>query len=318
MSASSTVSGPVAGPVTVKPEGTTVSGAGNGADDDDDEQDRPVVVDGPSQHPQDSCGCTTDTNSNSKTTCEQLLRQQKCEKVSAHYQRKFRSVVPLRSSSLEFRHLFTTSSSSPPSSSPSNQHAAPIWVDVRTAAERAVSIIAGAVTLSEWEADEAHDSAHQQLLQESPVIVYCTIGYRSGMEARRLQQRYPHLRIYNLDGIIAYSHVVCAADTNNNDHISSPSPSVPWQLPPIVHPETGDAATHIHTFGKAWDFVNQRQYSSVHFGTVGTVAHMMRVGQRAMGCHVQTLLHHCGCCRRSRHLESGNGFSHRKEKVRIE
>ena len=153
------------------------------------------------------------------------------------------------------------------------------------------------------------------------MIVYCTIGYRSGMEARRLQQRYPHLRIYNLDGIIAYSHVVCAADTNNNisnNSSSSPSPSVPWQLPPIVHPETGDAATHIHTFGKAWDFVNQRQYSSVHFGTVGTVAHMMRVGQRAMGCHVQTLLHHCGCCRRSRHLESGNGCSHRKEKIRIE
>ena len=61
-----------------------------------------------------------------------------------------------------------------------NSNAPPIFVDVRTAKERQVSIIAGAVDV------ESLPALHLKH-PERPVVVYCTIGYRSGITTRALQ-----------------------------------------------------------------------------------------------------------------------------------
>ncbi len=59
-----------------------------------------------------------------------------------------------------------------------NASDAMILLDVRSAKERAVSVIPGAITESEF----------RRIYQAKPklVVVYCTIGYRSGLRAREL------------------------------------------------------------------------------------------------------------------------------------
>lgn len=55
----------------------------------------------------------------------------------------------------------------------------PVLVDVRSQAEQAVSRIPGAITQQEYEASAAKRSDRQ-------VVVYCTVGGRSYLYARRL------------------------------------------------------------------------------------------------------------------------------------
>jgi rhodanese-related sulfurtransferase len=54
-----------------------------------------------------------------------------------------------------------------------------IFLDVRADAERAVSVLPGAITLAQLPAAVA--------AKPGPVLVYCTVGYRSGLAARKLQ-----------------------------------------------------------------------------------------------------------------------------------
>lgn len=73
-----------------------------------------------------------------------------------------------------------------------------VFVDVREPAERAVSVIPGALTLEEFLADPARAAGR-------PVIVYCTIGYRSGVAAERLRARgVPAVNLAG--GILAWLH----------------------------------------------------------------------------------------------------------------
>ena len=74
-----------------------------------------------------------------------------------------------------------------------------ILVDVRSPEERAVSIISGAITTEEFERD-------LQRYQDSTVIAYCTIGYRSGKYAQKMQQQ--GITVLNLEGsLLAWSHI---------------------------------------------------------------------------------------------------------------
>jgi rhodanese-related sulfurtransferase len=54
-----------------------------------------------------------------------------------------------------------------------------IFIDVREARERAVSSIPGALSLAQFEALKER--------AKHPVVVYCTVGYRSGLSARALR-----------------------------------------------------------------------------------------------------------------------------------
>ncbi len=57
-----------------------------------------------------------------------------------------------------------------------------VLVDVRTDAERAVSMLPGAFSEADYTRRRAEFGGR-------PVIVYCTIGYRSGVHARTLRQQ---------------------------------------------------------------------------------------------------------------------------------
>jgi rhodanese-related sulfurtransferase len=112
-----------------------------------------------------------------------------------------------------------------------------VLVDVRTHEEQDVSMIPHAIHLQEFEAlldqiilrsndnnnhmrvkgDGHHD---EYLMDDIPpifinVITYCTIGYRSGLQARYLRHKYNlHSdKIYNLDGIVSYTHAATKAAT---------------------------------------------------------------------------------------------------------
>lgn len=71
-----------------------------------------------------------------------------------------------------------------------------IVVDVRSPKEREISIIEGSI-------DQADFEKNIDVFQEKKVVVYCTIGYRSGYYAERLRQQ--GLDAYNLsEGILGW------------------------------------------------------------------------------------------------------------------
>ena len=74
----------------------------------------------------------------------------------------------------------------------------PILVDVRTAAERRVSTIPGAISQREFESLRSDLGARA-------VVTYCTIGYRSGLYADELRRQ--GLDVRNFKGsILAWTH----------------------------------------------------------------------------------------------------------------
>jgi rhodanese-related sulfurtransferase len=82
-------------------------------------------------------------------------------------------------------------------------------VDVRTKAEQKVSMIPGAITLHEFES-QLKQNPNKWQGDGALVITYCTIGYRSGLEAQRLREVYNLRNIQHLDGIVPYTHA-CSA-----------------------------------------------------------------------------------------------------------
>lgn len=73
-----------------------------------------------------------------------------------------------------------------------------VLVDVRTDKEMATSIVPGAIPLDEFE-------ARAEELSDQTVVVYCTIGYRSGLAAMTLAER--GIDVRNLAGsLLAWTH----------------------------------------------------------------------------------------------------------------
>jgi sodium/bile acid cotransporter 7 len=73
-----------------------------------------------------------------------------------------------------------------------------VLVDVRTPEERAVSTIPGAITDEEFEAD-------REEYRGAVIVVYCTIGVRSGRSTKKLVRR--GYDAYNLaGGVLAWAH----------------------------------------------------------------------------------------------------------------
>lgn len=79
-----------------------------------------------------------------------------------------------------------------------------VLVDVRTAPERAVSMIPGAISRDEFERTDGVEAA---LRAGRCVVPYCTVGMRSGNYALSLQKRYAKrgLRVHNGEGILLWS-----------------------------------------------------------------------------------------------------------------
>jgi len=77
-------------------------------------------------------------------------------------------------------------------------------------------MIPNATTLDQLEANLNANRNDKHASSSSPsevhvVVTYCTIGYRSGLEAQRLRDQY-NLNVRNLDGIVSYTHT-CTAFT---------------------------------------------------------------------------------------------------------
>ncbi|KAG7374608.1 rhodanese-like domain containing protein [Nitzschia inconspicua] len=162
-------------------------------------------------------------------------------------------------------------------------------VDVRTAEEQAVSKIPGAIPL------------HKLRIQPNPndedqIAVYCTVGYRSGREARRLQETYPQWKgkIFNLDGILAYSFVEGA-------------PSLVTTTTTTTAITSGDATTttttsnpkptkRLHTYGPNWNCANP-DFEAVWFQKTSFVGHVCQTVCCSVGRMCQ---HYASVCRSSR------------------
>jgi len=152
-----------------------------------------------------------------------------------------------------------------------------ILIDVRSKEERDVSVIPGSISLQQFEDDiigkTKSNTNNNITVLANPnlhVVTYCTIGYRSGVEARRLRDAYNlHERIHNLDGIVPYTHCCLIDDkdqagdliSNNNSeekvtgNTASPPYTVPQahQAPPrLISPKTGEETNKVHCYGSVW------------------------------------------------------------------
>jgi rhodanese-related sulfurtransferase len=213
---------------------------------------------------------TASTKANANNTkrhdadATQARRRTSCQHAAQKYQNKFRSVTPL--SSAELLQLMDSDDDY-------------TLIDVRTAPERAVSMIEGAMTLGEfYTGADAEVAAHTRTT--GIVVVYCTIGYRSGLEATRLHQLYPALTVYNLDGIVAFCHAC------GSDH--------------LVDPATRARVRQVHTFSPLWDWIDPSECESKHFSVSVTMLRMAEVGGRVVVRKAQSIVHHLRNCCKSR------------------
>lgn len=147
-----------------------------------------------------------------------------------------------------------------------------LWiVDVRSEAERQVSMIQQAMTLSELET-RVHHKQPTDPNHKTRVVFYCTIGYRSGMEATHYQQNWkkthPELECYNLDGIVSFSHVLAEKASTNQSTTTTTEPEedITSHLAScLVAPSTGEPTWKLHTYGMAWDMGDNTTFTSTYF-----------------------------------------------------
>jgi len=118
-------------------------------------------------------------------------------------------------------------------------------VDVRTVPERRISQIPGSISLVEC-------FEKLRLNPSETVALYCTVGYRSGLEAVHMQHYYPDATIFNLDGILAYSHAVSTDERSSEFQ-------------------------QLHTFGEAWDLAPSA-VSTTHFRGIVLAFRLLQVG----------------------------------------
>jgi rhodanese-related sulfurtransferase len=106
-----------------------------------------------------------------------------------------------------------------------------VLVDVRTDAERRISIIPGAISAAEYEQNITEHSGRT-------VVCYCTIGYRSAHYAQQMKRQGVLVKSFN-GSIIAW----CQAGR-------------------ILTTEDGRKTTRVHVYGSKWDLVPP-EYQSV-------------------------------------------------------
>lgn len=206
---------------------------------------------------------------------KQETNSERCHRLNRFYQGLFPDVPTL--DSRDFVRTFDAN----------NNNSTPVvLVDVRTLPERNVSMLEGAVSLHEFE-----ERVVPFLSPETKVVTYCTIGYRSGMEARRLQDRYAHLegRISSLDGIVAYTHALA----NNNEEKKNK------EAVPKVVDRMGSETSAVHTFGRKWDCVHG-DYNPEYFSPPVLIVRYLQLGGMVVWKSVQRITHRMGQSCRSK------------------
>lgn len=184
--------------------------------------------------------------------------EERCHRLNHFYQAQYPDVPSLSSNELVSNFDSETT----------------VLIDVRTGPERQVSKLEGAITLKEFEKQAS------SLSPDTKVVTYCTIGYRSGLEARRLQYQYGlHGRISSLDGIVAYTHAISNDEGYNNE-----------DAPRVVCPSTGVDTNDVHTFGRQWDCVAD-EYETQHFALPVLIIRLAQVGATVVVRTLQYMTH---------------------------
>ncbi len=106
-----------------------------------------------------------------------------------------------------------------------------ILIDVRSKKERDVSIIPGALSPHDFEANRDHyEDGHT-------TVAYCTAGYRSGLYAKKLQEN--NMPVFNLvGGVIA------------------------WALEGQIFTDSDGECRRVHVYNKNWDLLS-KEYEAV-------------------------------------------------------
>jgi sodium/bile acid cotransporter 7 len=112
-----------------------------------------------------------------------------------------------------------------------------LFIDVRTQQERAVSMLPGAVS-------EAEFLQTPSLARGKTAVAYCTIGYRSGLFAKKMAAR--GRRVLNLAGGI-----------------------LAWVLEGGKVYHDGKITRRVHVYGKKWNIL-PNGYEAVMFGFMGS------------------------------------------------
>ena len=176
--------------------------------------------------------------------------------MSSNFQRKFERSVP----SLTSHDLITR-----------YHPEAVLLIDCRTKAEQNVSMIRGAIPI--------HTMTIEMLGNDKPIVTYCTIGFRSGLEAERLRDVLGADReIFNLDGILAYTHALEQRP----------------DAPPLVDPSTTKVTKDVHTFSRHWDCAADG-YTSKQFSVVSFTLRMGHTVGHTVVRKIQHVCHQLSC-----------------------
>jgi rhodanese-related sulfurtransferase len=209
------------------------------------------------------------------------------EAAAQRYQSLFPDVVGVSSRELLRESLLPSSSTftTPAVDWKLNGHTV-LLVDVRTKSERDVSMISGAVSLDEFKANvlpslESKPAVDGDSALPDMIVTYCTIGFRSGMEARKLIHDYPKLfvgwdhddnstnneddrtsttMVGNLDGMLAFANACLEYQRSDNDQ----SPIDPV----IIDRKTNTATNKVHVYGESWKKYLSHPFEAITFSKV--------------------------------------------------
>jgi rhodanese-related sulfurtransferase len=181
--------------------------------------------------------------------------EEKCQKVWKSYHSNFPDVASLTSA----EYLTNIQSSEKKY----------VLVDVRTKAEQNVSMIPNAVSLRAFESTMKSSSSNNAT-NDDIVVTYCTVGYRSGLEARRLRDKYNLKKVMNLDGIVSYTHACSAIQNQNraseerNIDIAGSKPNISGESVSLIDPKTKAGTKRVHVFGPTWNVVS-KESEAIYF-----------------------------------------------------
>ena len=120
-------------------------------------------------------------------------------------------------------------------------------VDVRSREERAISTLPGAVPLHALPLPPPPDI---------PLVLFCTVGYRSALEATRLAEHAPRAGIFSMAGILSWAH--------HGGALLTPA---------------GQMTNRVHCFGSQWAVMAPSHVETVVFDglSVGSLRAGLRV-----------------------------------------
>lgn len=178
-----------------------------------------------------------------------------------------------------------------------------LLVDVRTKDERDISVIPGAISMKDFKTQMKSIDKKKTQHHNLNVITYCTIGFRSGLQAQHIQNKYKlgYGRVHSLDGIAAYTHAITEVlpkpmtlNHSRPQTIKESMNLIVISNNSLVTP-SGHETTHVHTFGNIWsNTVDQDHgYHATFFKPIRFILESAKVGVLTLRLSASTMLCRC-------------------------